>query len=60
MVMDNDGKFVGKDFQELILRYGIKREPATILNPRSNGIKERIHLTMADILLRWIKVHCNW
>ena len=50
VVMDNGGEFVGREFQELLSSYGIKHEPTTVLNPRSNGIKERMHLTMADML----------
>ena len=52
--MDNGGEFVGREFQELLSSYGIKHEPTTNLNPRSNGVKERMHLTMTD-MLRTIK-----
>ena len=50
VVVDNGSEFVRREFQELLSRYGIKYEPTTVLNPRSNGIKERMHLTMADML----------
>jgi len=32
------------------LSYSIKQNPTTVLNPQSNGIKERMHLTMAEML----------
>ena len=50
VVFDNGGEFVGREFQELLCSYGIERKPTTVLNPQSNGIKERMHLTMADML----------
>ena len=50
VVYDNGGEFVGKEFQELLCSYGVDRVPTTVMNPQSNGIKERIHLTMADML----------
>ena len=50
VVFDNGGEFVGREFQELLCSYGIERKPTTVLNPQSNGVKERMHLTMADML----------
>ena len=50
VVFDNGGKFVGREFQELLCSYGVERKPTTVLNPQSNGVKERMHLTMADML----------
>ena len=50
IIFDNGGEFTGREFQELLCSYGIERLPTTVLNPQSNGIKERMHLTMADML----------
>ena len=49
-MFDNGGEFIGREFQELLCSYGVERKPTTVLNPQSNGIKERMHLTMADML----------
>ena len=50
VVFDNGGEFIGRELQELLCSYGIERKPTTVLNPQSNGIKERMYLTMADML----------
>ena len=50
VICDNGGEFMGKEFQELLRSYAVEQVPTTVLNPQSNGIKERIHLTMADML----------
>ena len=50
VIYDNGGEFTGAEFQELLASYGIKRQPTTVMNPQSNGVKERMHLTMADML----------
>jgi len=43
-------EFVGQELQELLHSYGIKPVPTTVRNPRSNGVIERVHLTMGDML----------
>ena len=50
VVYDNGAEFVGQEFQELLQSYGIKPVPTTVRNPRSNGMVERVHLTMEDML----------
>ena len=50
VIFDNGGEFIGKEFQELLCSYGIEQKPTTVLNQQSNGIKERMHLTMEDML----------
>lgn len=47
---DNGRKFTKQEFQELLESYGIKPVAMTVRNPRSNGIIERVHLTMVDML----------
>jgi hypothetical protein len=50
VVYDNGGEFVGNEFQEMLQSYGIKPIATTIRNPKSNGVIERVHLTMGDML----------
>ena len=50
IVCNNGGEFVGREFQELLQSYAVEQVPMTVANPQSNGIKERMHLTMADML----------
>ena len=49
VVYDNASEFT-TEFKELLLSYGIQAHPTTIKNPQSNGIVERVHLTIADSL----------
>jgi transposase InsO family protein len=37
-------------FEELVNNYGIKKKNSTPFNPQSNGIIERVHLTLNDAL----------
>jgi hypothetical protein len=37
-------------FEELVNNYGIKKNNSTSFNPQSNGIIERVHLTLNDSL----------
>jgi len=50
VVYDNGSEFVGQEFQELLESYGIKPVATTVRNPRSNGVIERVHSTMGDML----------
>ncbi len=50
VIFDNGGEFTGGEFQELLSSYGVQPVPTTVRNPKSNGIIERVHLTMADML----------
>eukprot|EP00957_Ditylum_brightwellii_P202803 15331866-Ditylum_brightwellii.AAC.1 len=50
VVHDNRGEFVGFEFQELLISYGIKAMPMTVHNPQSNSPIERMHLVMGDIM----------
>lgn len=54
VICDNGGESVGKEFQELLRSYTVEQVRTTVMNPQSNGIKERMHLTMAN-MLRTIK-----
>jgi transposase InsO family protein len=48
VIFDNGGEFTGGEFQELLHSYGIQPVPTTVRYPKSNGVIERVHLTMAD------------
>jgi hypothetical protein len=37
-------------FKELVNNYGIKKKNSNPFNPQSNGIIERVHLTLNDAL----------
>ena len=47
---DNGGEFTGWEFQKLLADFGIKDVPTTSRNPAANGICERMHQTVADVL----------
>jgi hypothetical protein len=46
---DNGGELKNV-FEELVNNYGIKKKNSTTFNPQSNGIIERVHLTLNDAL----------
>jgi hypothetical protein len=46
---DNGGEYKNV-FEELVNNYGIKKKSSTPFNPQSNGIIERVHLTLNDSL----------
>jgi hypothetical protein len=46
---DNGGEYKNL-FEELVNNYGIKKKNSTPFNPESNGIIERVHLTLNDAL----------
>ena len=50
VVHDNGGEFVGYEFQELLVNYGILSVPTTVKNPRANSPVERLHLSMRDMI----------
>jgi hypothetical protein len=50
VIHDNGTEFTGSEFQELLSSYGIKAKSTSVRNPKSNGVIERVHLTMGDML----------
>jgi hypothetical protein len=46
---DNGGEYKNI-FKELVNNYGIKKRNSNPFNPQSNGILERVHLTLNDAL----------
>ena len=47
---DNGGEFTGWEFQQLLADFGIKDVPTTSRNPASNGICERMHQTVGNVV----------
>ena len=47
---DNGGEFTGWEFQQPLADFGIKDVPTTSLNPASNGICERMHQTVGNVM----------
>ena len=50
MIHNNGGEFIGFRFQPLLQQLGIKLVPTTVKNLQSNGIIEKSHNTISDIL----------
>jgi transposase InsO family protein len=50
VISDRGPEFLGHEFPSKLLEAGIKFKPITALNPQSNGIIERVHQTIAQIL----------
>jgi hypothetical protein len=44
----NNGGEYTQVFEELVNNYGVKKKNSTSLNPQSNRIIERVHLTLND------------
>ena len=47
---DNGTEFVSAEFQELLQSYGIKSKLTTVKNPQANGILERTHQVIGNLL----------
>jgi hypothetical protein len=60
VVYDNGTEFVGHEFQEMLQSYGIKPVATTVKNPKSNGVIERVHLTMGDMLRTMTFAGSDW
>ena len=49
-IFDKGGKFTGDNFQAMLYKHTIDPAGTTTKNPQANGICERMHSTVADIL----------
>ena len=49
-IFDKGGEFTGDDFQAMLYKHTIDPAGTTTKNPQANGICERMHSTVADIL----------
>ena len=54
---DNGGEFTGWEFQKLLSDFGIKDKPTTSRNPTGNGICERMHREIGDVIRS--KIHTS-
>ena len=50
VIHDNGTEFKGYKFQDMYSSYGVRLQPTTVKNPRSNLVAERMNLTIGDIL----------
>mmetsp|Transcript_17487 Transcript_17487/g.38256 ORF Transcript_17487/g.38256 Transcript_17487/m.38256 type:complete len:116 (-) Transcript_17487:44-391(-) len=55
---DNDGEFIGWEFQGLLRQLGIQSVLTTVRNPQSNAMVERLHQTRMGDILR-VLLHIN-
>ena len=49
-IYNNGGDFIGKEFQGPLQSYAVKQVPTTVMNLQTTSSKERIHLTMVDMM----------
>ena len=49
-IHDNGKEFFGREFEEMLSSYGVKSKPTTVKNPQSNGVHERVHLVLCEML----------
>ena len=49
-IHDNGRGFIGEGFVEMLESYGVDSNPTTIKNSQSNGIQERMHLVLCEML----------
>ena len=47
---DNGGEFTGWEFQKVLSDFGVKDVPTTSRNPAANGVCERMHQTVPNVL----------
>ena len=47
---NNGSKFIGAEFQEMLVSLGIKAKPTTVKNLQANAVLEQNHLTLGDQL----------
>lgn len=46
---DNGGEYVGKEFQQYLIKHGIRRQLTVPGTPQQNGVAERINQTLLDM-----------
>jgi hypothetical protein len=57
---DNGNAFMGEEFQELLISYGIESKPTTVKNPTAQSLVEWLHLTMGDQLRATVYSSDGW
>ena len=61
-VHDQGNEFIGRAFQQVCTEHSIKSVPTTVKNPSANGLCERMHKTILDILrvyMRTATINCH-
>ena len=54
VICDNGTEFIGRNFQELLERYGVKGQPTTVKNPQADLLVECLHGQLGDHLRRMV------
>ena len=49
-IHDNGEEFIGLGLNELLDCYGVKPKPTRVKNPQNNGLYERMHLILCEML----------
>ena len=49
-IHDQGTEFKGAEFQEMLLSYGIQSRMITVENPQANGVLERVHQTISNMI----------
>jgi transposase InsO family protein len=49
-IYDQGTKFIGADFQYILMHAGIKDVPTTVRNPQANAVCKRLHQSVANTL----------
>ena len=49
-VYDQGGEFIGLAFQQMLENNGIDKVPITSMNPQANGIIERVHQSIGNVI----------
>ena len=57
IIYDQGPEFLGRGFQTILESHGIKGRPATVKNPQSNSICERLHHTITNVLRPLLHMH---
>ena len=56
-IFDNGGEFVGQEFQQALVMYGIEPHPTTVKNPQANAICERLHQVIATNIRTYLSTY---
>ena len=57
IIYDQGSEFLGEGFQRVIERHRIRPHATTVKNPTANGICERLHQTVANVLRPLLELH---
>ena len=49
-IHDNVGEFIGSWSKELLENYRVKPKPTKVKNPQSNGLHQRMHIVLCEML----------